>query len=457
MHRFGTVICSEAVKCIYSIDIMKPSIYNSFIPVSERSFLLYNAFTDKYIVCRKELVSLLRDAYTELAETDPAFYKNLTEGGFLVADELDEEIRAVEEGMKRCDNASSYRLIINPTLNCNFKCWYCYEDHSAYAKMDVQTVARVERFLTRMFGNHDIRDVSLSFFGGEPLLYYNETVRPLIDHIRRCRHEGAPTYSIHFTTNGYLITESMLQHLCESDDSKSFQITLDGNRKEHDKVRFPASGGGSYDRILMNVCRLLEKRMEVVLRINFTAANMYSLPDILEDLKGVSKEERRYLSIDFQRVWQEKTIDNADRRLEENIEAFRQEFPRVVEHYQRIDSFRSPCYGDLQNECVINYNGDVYKCTARDFTPANRAGILTETGEIEWLCPDFVRQRLREKFGKKVCRRCRIFPLCGAGCVQTALEARNGCTMCKTEEEKDHAILTRFYHQIVKSRQYDQP
>lgn len=100
---------------------MKPSIYNSFIPVSERSFLLYNAFTDKYIVCRKELVSLLRDAYTELAETDPAFYKNLTEGGFLVADELDEEIRAVEEGMKRCDNASSYRLIINPTLNCNFK------------------------------------------------------------------------------------------------------------------------------------------------------------------------------------------------------------------------------------------------------------------------------------------------------------------------------------------------
>ena len=431
---------------------MKQSIYNSLIRLSETVSLLYNAFTDKYLVCKNEVVPLLELSAADIAQTNPAFYRNLAEGGFLVDDTLDEAERAVEEGMRRCDNERTYHLVVNPTLNCNFACWYCYENHSAYTKMDGQTVERVRKFIARLCADPKIEHVYLSFFGGEPLLYYNDTVRPLIDCIRQQRAKREFAYSIHFTTNGYLLTDAVLRHLSAGDEPKSFQITLDGGREAHDKIRRSASGAGSYDRILSNLRKLLEGGMGVTLRINFTARNIRSIPSIAADLKDLSADVRRRLSIDFQRVWQDNAIDNDHPQLEEDIEIFRREFPNVVEHYQRIDGFHSPCYGDRLNECVINYNGDVYKCTARDFTSANRAGVLNADGEIEWVQPDFSRRRLQGKFGKPVCRRCRIFPLCGAGCVQTALESPRSCISCKDDREKDQAILTRFYHQIVKPR-----
>ncbi|HOH74428.1 MAG TPA: hypothetical protein PKW38_01450, partial [Paludibacteraceae bacterium] len=48
------------------------------------------------------------------------------------------------------------------------------------------------------------------------------------------------------------------------------------------------------------------------------------------------------------------------------------------------DSVRESCYGDKKNQATINFNGDVYKCTARDFKPENREGVLMDDGTIEW-------------------------------------------------------------------------
>ena len=42
------------------------------------------------------------------------------------------------------------------------------------------------------------------------------------------------------------------------------------------------------------------------------------------------------------------------------------------------------CYADKKNTVVVNYNGDLYKCTARDFVSKNREGTLTADGDIHW-------------------------------------------------------------------------
>lgn len=44
----------------------------------------------------------------------------------------------------------------------------------------------------------------------------------------------------------------------------------------------------------------------------------------------------------------------------------------------------SRCYGDHANHFIVNYNGDLYKCSARDFTKENREGVLTSDGDLEW-------------------------------------------------------------------------
>ncbi len=46
---------------------------------------------------------------------------------------------------------------------------------------------------------------------------------------------------------------------------------------------------------------------------------------------------------------------------------------------------------------MINYNGDVFKCNARDFTSKTRNGVLAD-GAIEW--NDTFEQRMNIKLKK---------------------------------------------------------
>ena len=55
-------------------------------------------------------------------------YDELSRLGFLIEDDIDEH--SIIELMRQMElhDKSMYHLIINPTLDCNLSCWYCYED-----------------------------------------------------------------------------------------------------------------------------------------------------------------------------------------------------------------------------------------------------------------------------------------------------------------------------------------
>lgn len=231
----------------------------------------------------------------------------------------------------------------------------------------------------------------------------------------------------------------------------SFQITLDGSKEEHDKVRRSASGSGSYDRILANIKKLLENGFHVGLRLNYSGKNVASMGQVQKDIEPLSGYGKSLLTIDFQRVWQDEAVESTDELLLKTIADFQSKFQFVGDFFNRVNSYRNPCYGDLENECIVNYDGGIYKCTARDFTEELCLGTLQNDGSILWKHPEYARQRLCNKFSKKVCQSCKIFPLCGAGCSQTASEVKDACTLCKSEMEKDNIVLTRFYERIVKA------
>ena len=109
-----------------------------------------------------------------------------------------------------------------------------------------------------------------------------------------------------------------------------------------------------------------------------------------------------------------------------------------------------PCYGDKRNHVLINYNGDVYSCTARDFTGQNRTGYLNKKGIIEWSID--IDERFAKKFCKPICHRCRIAPICGGGCIQKTIELEQNpnCPFGYTEKDIDQVILDRFEFFFIK-------
>lgn len=430
---------------------MKVSKYTTRLSVSDKSWLLYNAVTDKFVIYSKELDFDGKADLEVLKQNSNHFYEQLENGGFIIPDDWDETAEVVKKGLENCKNEKEYYLIINPTLNCNFRCWYCYEDHSGRKKMLPETVASVKRMIDRLCEKKRIEFLHLSFFGGEPLLYYLDTVKPIIEHVENLRNEHGLKYSIHFTTNGYLITDHLLEDLQKVHAPVSFQITFDGNKEEHDKVRKSASEAGSYDRILANTKKILKNGFHVGLRLNYSGKNVASMGQVLKDIEPLSGYGKSLLTIDFQRVWQDEAVASTNEILLKTITDFRSKFPFVGDFYNRIDSYRNPCYGDLENECVINYDGGIYKCTARDFTEERRVGNLLPDGSFSLVNPNLIKLRRRAKFTKQVCQNCRIFPLCGGGCSQTSLESGNICIHSKNEADKDRIVLARFYERVVRA------
>lgn len=111
----------------------------------------------------------------------------------------------------------------------------------------------------------------------------------------------------------------------------------------------------------------------------------------------------------------------------------------------------SSCYADRRHSAVINYNGDVYKCTAIDFLNTTRDGYLSEDGNIIWE-NDSLEKRMDSKFKNAPCHKCRIQPICNGGCSQKALHYahKDYCIHDYNESKKDKVILDKFYSLLQK-------
>lgn len=418
---------------------LKLSIFNNKILVKQHT-IIYNSFTEKTVIIRDYHLTDLNDLKM-LSKNDNSLYNNLIEAGVLVNKNIDESNALHERILERINNQEEYILHINPTLDCNFHCWYCYENHVPRSKMSEEILNRTKFFISRIVKNEKIKHLNLSFFGGEPLLYFETSAKELIIHADKLCKEYNTSLQLSFTSNGYALSDRIIQWLANY--SCGFQITLDGGRDCHNATRFSKPGSGTYDRIVDNILKLAKNGIRVIVRINYTSKNIDSVENILNSFSNLSPEIADNLSFDFQRVWQDR--DSKYDITENKVIEIRDSFSKkgfTVHSNHIIKSVKYPCYADKLNYSLINYNGDVFGCTARDFTKKNRIGILDESGEIHYDDEELYKRR-KAKYTKAICQTCRIAPLCGGGCNQKSFEFRDSetCTLGYNEEEKDNIII----------------
>lgn len=311
--------------------------------------------------------------------------------------------------------------------------------------MSPETLSKVKRLIHRFLCPPRERFI-LSFFGGEPLMQFADVCKPLIEYTYNTCVEQDIEFQVLFTTNCGLLTDNMIDFLASK--RCGMQITLDGGKEFHDRVRFFKDKSGSYDLILSNIKKLNKAGINIVLRINYTKGNLKSLNGIVNDIVKLNLPNKDLINVDFQRVWQDREgefDDFIDASIEQISNKLRQKGIHVSNHHLENIGLYS-CYGDKKNHYVINYNGDFYKCTARDFNRKNRYGVLAEDGTLIW--DDGQEQTwLEAKFKFKVCRNCRIAPICLGGCRQRERERLdNGqCPLDRSEEDINQKILWRFY------------
>lgn len=420
---------------------MKISQYNTTLRVGHFS-LLYNALNDCFLCVKDPRLSLTRKLVSDLQERHSQLFQQLLSGGFILPEEVSEFDKLRQAMLSHDNDPSLYTLHINPTLDCNFKCWYCYEKHIPKSVMSSNKIHAVCKLIDTILAKEGLKQLAIGFFGGEPLLYFCSVAKPIIQHANAACATHHKSLSIHFTSNGSLVNDAITEFL--SQFNCQFQITLDGNRDDHNATRFFTGGRPSYDIIVANIKRLLEHGIEVLVRINYTVRNQGNLSDILDSFIAVTHKSR--LKFDFQCVWQDKQAHRPE--VESQIEALRKAWRR--EGFQVVDAYvpnnlRASCYGDKTNHILVNYDGWVYGCTARDFTRENAIGYLENSGALSLISSTY-NARLTAKLKKPICHSCRIAPLCCGGCKQAALESgdSNACTFGYTSEDMDNIVLHLF-------------
>ncbi|MBD5346715.1 MAG: radical SAM protein [Bacteroides sp.] len=412
--------------------------------------ILFNLTNEKLLIMSDESFTLIMDNINNLdeglAKIHPSLYQQLKKDGMIVDNATDETRQLIDAWQQEDIAPKDVKITVNPTLQCNLRCWYCYENHEA-TKMSDEVRSATERLIDRKLAIDSIERLIISFFGGEPLLYFDQIVAPLIDHAVKACADSGKLLSIGFTTNGVLIKERICEYLKATGASISMQITLDGNREQHNKTRFLPGNRPTYDIIIRNIRMVLSYGFQVNVRLNYTSRNFEGFAEISDEFEDLSPVEKKNLTCDFHKVWQEESLQDVERTVADTHETFLSK--GFISSNDALGISTGRCYADYAENVVVNYNGNIYRCTARDFTKATSEGILKEDGTIELNKRGEKRNEI--KFGDYVCRECRIFPICHNGCSQDKLESNiiDRCPRGYSDDMKESVARAKAEKKLI--------
>jgi|GEM_PF-1258575 len=182
-----------------------------------------------------------------------------------------------------CDSRLGH-LILSVTEQCNLRCGYCLHGaglgwvrgHGSRTMNFGAARKAVEYFLAR---SDPDRAPVISFYGGEPLLEI-----ALIEKVTAFARKHARGQEICFAldTNGVLLDDKALDLVVR--EKMFLQVSLDGPRDIHDRCRRTGGGSPTFDQVMANLDRLLDRDPTSASRLSFIAT---LAPPV--DLKSVAE------------------------------------------------------------------------------------------------------------------------------------------------------------------------
>lgn len=405
----------------------KVSRYNIEVEYDE-GMLLYNALSNKILPISFEDYAVIETLLEHLPTFQEKFsdlYAAFRQSGFILPSDFD-ELAFIKLQNKRCVFMNrDYHLTINPTLDCNLKCWYCSVGYAGAVcdkeRMSDEMVQGLIRHVDGLVTQQKANSILLDWFGGEPMMYFDEVIRKVSDAALQATSQNNVNFRQQMTTNATLLNKERIEYMKEA-RFNFLQISMDGNERRQNLVKHYSDKRGTYSDVIGNINLLTEiiPSISVCLRINYDKQTLKHAKEIMKDL---SEKSKSCITIDFQRVWQVTCTDEMRQLLEGAKADFEAAGFRSRFWAYRPLCFKS-CYADNYNHYVINYNGKIFKCSARDYGDALVLGNLRSSGEVEWNQGIMSRMFEKATFENERCENCRMLPLCMGPCIQKNYDAR---------------------------------
>lgn len=406
----------------------KPSVFNIEIPYNDR-FIIYNTYSGA--------LSLLD---SPLADSDEKMRENLARQGFFVDERLNETNRLLIERNREL-YTSRIRFLhieIAPTMACQARCWYCFENTlKEKHTMSPTVVQDVIKYITKRIERSQCERLTLLFFGGEPLLAADQIVAIGSEIKRICQSKNIMFHS-EIISNGLLFTEQTADAIISAINLTKIQITLDGIKETHNHSK----GIDCFDTVIDNIVRNADKT-KISIRLNVSSKNYGEIEPLVDYLLGereLDGKVRVYLArvddLDSCGLPGEGYLDNY------SFVDFRDQFMRrAIKKYKSFDPSdllpdikRNYCGYEKISQILIGPEGELYRCQRTLSDKKNAIGDIYSGS--------FYRDEelsLLRTLPQECTAPCNLLPACFGGCPN---ERRKGksisyCELKKKQIEKD--------------------
>lgn len=204
-----------------------------------------------------------------------------------------------DSGMLTAPPVRAYALTVLTSTHCNLGCGYCFQNTAqdlaggsrppriARSRLTADTIDDILGFTQRQMAAVGLDRLRILLFGGEPLLNPRGCTQ-LLERAARI----APT-SAWMISNATLLTPALARRLADL-GLTHVQVTFDGDRADHDRIRIGrADGGGTFDRIVRNIVRASEvSPLRWTLRVNVSQETYHGVDALVDRLAAELDPQR---------------------------------------------------------------------------------------------------------------------------------------------------------------------
>ena len=250
---------------------MKISMYTFLFEIDSK-FYAYNTLSNALIEIAEDTYKILlvnKNRHTPLQEKDlgcDELYQTLIENHMITENDRDEFL-LYKSIILAGRSINILNLTIAPTMDCNYSCSYCFENCKRSVYMTEEVISSIIKFLKN---NETTKNVHVTWFGGEPLMGINQ-IRSLYSQMIQLSDKR---YSFSMITNGFLMSLNIIEFLKEM-KLRHIQITLDGLKENHNKVKYTSNCADTFTRTIKNIDLLVSSApdIRVDIRVNMNKEN----------------------------------------------------------------------------------------------------------------------------------------------------------------------------------------
>ncbi|KAB8141378.1 SPASM domain-containing protein [Chloroflexia bacterium SDU3-3] len=442
----------------------KPSCFNVVVPAQD-GYMLFNSVSSETLALSDGQLPVLEDALREIAATGRSHDEDLCLGlralGFIVPIGDDEYQREHRKFLDAQAEQDALYLTIVPSMACNLRCTYCFQQNIEHTKADKANFAQgVLAFVQqKMVG---CKRLVVQWFGGEPLINYAMIRSLSASFLALCEERGA-SYHAEMLTNGTLIKPQMIAQLGDM-AIRAIQIPLDGvpSTYAHRKQVSLAKAQAYYSFLAQHLDAIAEATGSVTIRINVDRENAEEAKQVVAFFRQQGVSDSR---IDFRLGFLNTSrgiieciphdclsyTEFADLELD-----FRQFLAdQGYRVYGKPGARHHPCAAALWNSYTISPDGRIGKCvpavgtTETAFAQINTGDIAQTMRQLAGDAPfhGF------DPFESASCKGCALLPACLGSCPKMHLPDHTLVCSMKEGLGDTLAFYHSYYHATAAQRE----